>query len=464
MRDGEGLLPFTLQTNRVESSGRMRDQNSLPDAEAEAFRIVVIDDSRSVLARLVQLVATVTGCTPVPFGSGREGLAWCASNEADMVIVDYVMPEMNGLQFIEAFRQLDDRGDIPIIMVTGSDNQAVRYMSLQEGATDFINKPIDPVEFVTRLRNLLVMRQHFKDARARAEILRKAKADVDRAFEELRVTHAELGKTRDDLAEAFDVIEGSIEYASRIQRSILPKPDYLASVFADHFILWEPRDVVGGDIYWCCPWGDGVLFALGDCTGHGVPGAFMTLIATGAFERARSEVPPGAVGALLARTHQLVQITLKQDSGLGESDDGMELGICHITDHGTRLKYAGARFSLFTCLPGQSPGEVKGDKRGIGYRKVPFDQTYGETEIVPEPGTGFYLSTDGLLDQVGSTVRRGFGKNNLLGLIGRSAALPMQEQRTIFKQALLQHQGEESRRDDVSVVGFRLGEESWLST
>lgn len=423
---------------------------------SEFFRIVVIDDSRSVLTILTRLVETVDGCEPVPFTNAQMALEWSAVNEADLVIVDYIMPGMDGLGFIEAFRRLPDRGEIPIVMVTGSDAQTVRYMALQQGATDFVNKPIDNVEFVTRLRNLLVMRRHFKNIREHAEILLKAKEEVDRAFEQLRITHTELEATKNDLDEAFAVIAGSLEYASCIQRSVLPDPDFLASVFSDHFVLWEPRDMVGGDIYWCCPWGDGVLFALGDCTGHGVPGAFMTLIATGAFERARSEVAPGEPGNLIGRMHKLVQNVLKQDSVQGESDDGMELGLCYLANGSRQMIFAGARFSLFTRMPEEQPIEVKGQKRGIGYRKVPLTQQYGEVAVDLKPGMSFYMTTDGLLDQVGSSVRRGLGKAGFLEMITRAGSLPMAEQKEIIRQSLIEHQGRESRRDDVSVVGFQL--------
>ncbi|CAK0750525.1 hypothetical protein CCP2SC5_160041 [Azospirillaceae bacterium] len=438
---------------------------------SEPFRIVVIDDSRSVLLLLSKLVKTVEGCEPIPFSDADAALEWSAVNEADLVIVDYIMPKKDGLAFIEAFRLLPNRDDIPIVMVSGSDVRNVRYMALQQGATDFVNKPIDDVEFVTRLRNLLVMRRHYKETRERAEILRKAKEEVDRAFEQLHIAHRELEATKNDLSEAFSVIEGSIEYASRIQRSVLPNPEFVSSVFSDHFILWDPRDVVGGDIYWCCPWGDDVLLALGDCTGHGVPGAFMTLISTGAFERARSEVEPGALGPLLSRMHQLVQITLKQNSKQGESDDGMELGICRIVRSGAdgggadgggagekRLSFVGARFSLFAHAPGEAPIEIKGDKRGIGYRKVPFTQEYKEIAVNAKPGMRFYMTSDGLIDQIGSEVRRGFGKVRFMEIIADLGARPMAEVKEVIRLALLAHQSAESRRDDVSVVGFQLEE------
>ena len=154
--------------------------------------------------------------------------------------------------------------------------------------------------------------------------------------------------------------------------------------------------------------------------------------------------------------HQLVQITLKQDTDQGESDDGMELGLCYITEGGRRMSFAGARFSLFALMLGSPTIEIKGDKRGIGYRKLPFTQQYNEVEVDVMPGMRFYMTSDGLTDQIGSKARRGFSKARFLELIGFIGALPMIEQKVAIWQALLDHQGTESRRDDLSVVGFQL--------
>ena len=146
---------------------------------------------------------------------------------------------------------------------------------------------------------------------------------------------------------AEQALNGSINYGSRIQRSILPSLDVLSQWADDSFVWWEPRDVVGGDVYWATAWGDGALVALGDCTGHGVPGALMTLIATAAFEKARGDVASGDVAGLLGRVHQLVQHALKQDSTSGEADDGLDLGLCYIARDRSRLTYSGAGLSLF---------------------------------------------------------------------------------------------------------------------
>ena len=265
----------------------------------------------------------------------------------------------------------------------------------------------------------------------------------------------ERKKAEDELQQIYEVVSDSIQYASHIQRSVLTGEDMMAATMREHMVLWEPRDVVGGDIYWCHIWGDGVLVVLGDCTGHGVPGAFMTLIATGALDRAMADVPPGQVGNLIQRMHQVIQIMLKQHGDRSESDDGLELGACFMNPDMTKLTFAGARFPLFQLEGGQIT-EYKGTKKGIGYRGISQTQTYDETVIDLNPGMTFYMSSDGYLDQVGGEKRRMFGKKRFKQLLIDMEMLDFEEQKRMLMQALADYQGEETRRDDVSIVAFRI--------
>lgn len=219
-----------------------------------------------------------------------------------------------------------------------------------------------------------------------------------------------------ELENTFQIISSSINYASRIQRSVLPDTNLLSKTFREHFVLWEPRDVVGGDIYWASHWGEGVVVILGDCTGHGVPGAFMTLITTGAMERALIETEPGELGRFLQRIHQQVQVTLGQGNQESESDDGMELGICFLQPDSQTMSFAGARFDLFVCRDG-FVDIVKSTRRGIGYRNIPFDQVYEEHTVDLYGRCSFYMTTDGLIDQVGGERGRMYGKKRFSNLL-----------------------------------------------
>ncbi|MBF0193531.1 MAG: SpoIIE family protein phosphatase [Magnetococcales bacterium] len=261
-------------------------------------------------------------------------------------------------------------------------------------------------------------------------------------------------KAENKLSEAYDIIKSSIKYASRIQHSILPFQQVLDKAIPNRMVVWEPRDVVGGDMYWCHTWGDGHLIILGDCTGHGVPGAFMTLISNGALDQACLEVEPGNPAKLISRIHQLIQNTLNQHMNEGESDDGLELGVCYVPVKRDKLTFSGARFSLFYGDINSTIIELKGDKQGTGYRGIPQDTTFTNHHIDIIDGRRFYMTSDGLLDQVGGKKRRGFGKKRFKNLLDQLSSLPLVSQGDTILAELSLHQGEEMRRDDVSLIGF----------
>ena len=268
----------------------------------------------------------------------------------------------------------------------------------------------------------------------------------------------ERKKAQDGLRDALEIISGSIRYASRIQRAILPTPEQRRELMPNHFAVWEPRDVVGGDIYWIRTWGEGVLFILADCTGHGVPGAFITLIASGALDRAVSEVAPGDPAALIALMNRYVKLVLSQDLDFGTedgSDDGLELGVCYIAPDRQSLVFAGAHFHLFS-VGSQGVELVKGDRKGIGYRFVAFDATFANQTVQVGPGQRFYMTTDGLIDQIGGSPRRSFGKKRFTKLLASLQEMPLEQQGAAIFEAFERYRGEESRRDDIAVVGFEL--------
>ncbi len=263
----------------------------------------------------------------------------------------------------------------------------------------------------------------------------------------------DLEISRKSTEDALEVISSSINYATNIQNSILPSQEVLTSQFSDYFILWEPRDRVGGDIYLLKPWGPGMMFALADCTGHGVPGAFMTMITNGAMEMAVLQAPPGDCAVLLQRTHQLIQKTLNQKEAGGASDDGLEMGICYIAPHEEDMIFSGARFSLFVVEKGDVL-EIKGDKKGLGYRGIPYNQKFTNHPVQTKSLHTYYMTTDGIIDQVGGSKRRSYGKKRFKKMLLEMESIPMKQRVNHIRKAFMTYQGQQIRRDDVSVLGF----------
>ena len=263
----------------------------------------------------------------------------------------------------------------------------------------------------------------------------------------------ELKESEQRAASANRLILDSIRYASRIQSAILPARDAFAAASNDHFLIWEPRDVVGGDFFWCHPVQGGHVVMIGDCTGHGVPGAFMTLIACGLLDRILQTVPADEPSRVLGELHRGLQVLLGQDRGAGETDDGLEAGVCFISDAELRLVFSGARLSLWQANGGPVK-EIKGDRAGIGYRRFAQDTTFTDVPLELNDGSAFYLTTDGLIDQVGGPRRISFGKRRFAALIAEHQARPMPEQAEVLRQAVAAYQGGERRRDDLTVLGF----------
>ena len=165
------------------------------------MNILIVDDNQTNVVLLKHLVNRIPGCHPVTFIESPLALAWSEENQADIVLVDYMMPEIDGLEFIRRFRARAENQDVPIVMITTADAKDIRYLALDEGATEFLCKPVDAPEFNARLRNLLTLRRSQNETRDRAAWLAtevdKATRDVIAREEELILRLSKAAEFRD---------------------------------------------------------------------------------------------------------------------------------------------------------------------------------------------------------------------------------------------------------------------------
>jgi hypothetical protein len=179
----------------------------------------------------------------------------------------------------------------------------------------------------------------------------------------------------------------------------------------------------------------------------------MTLIACGLLDRILQAVPPDEPSRVLGQLHRGLQALLGQDHGEGETDDGLEAGVCFVGEAERRLVFSGARFSLWRTNGGAAE-EIKGDKAGIGYRRFAHEMTFTDVPLELTNNSSFYLTTDGLIDQVGGPRRLAFGKRRFSSFVAEQRGRPMPEQAAALMQVFAAYQGTEARRDDVTVLGF----------
>ncbi len=251
----------------------------------------------------------------------------------------------------------------------------------------------------------------------------------------------------------------SIDYASVIQRSMLSvSAAALTQQLKDACLVWEPRDTVGGDFYQFNAYPDGWFAVVADCTGHGVPGAFLTLIAYSALGQALDRHGPREPALLMAEVNRGIKASLGQslDQG-GSSNDGMDAAFLWFDSATNRLSYAGARTPLMLLRPDQASVElIDADRLGLGYVDTPADARWHCRQIELQPGTLLLACTDGLLDQVGGAKTIAFGKRRLREALLRHRALPMPALADALMQEFSAYQGEQRRRDDLTLFGFRL--------
>ncbi|TEB17288.1 Methyl-accepting chemotaxis protein PctC [Pelotomaculum sp. FP] len=325
----------------------------------------------------------------------------------------------------------------------------------------FINTLLKPI---VKLKEA-VNRYSQKDFSSRSPVLTSDEVgELSRSFNMMADTIQEYNRTLQqrveertrELHEKNVRIMQSIDYAQRIQSSILPDlEETLGTAAKDYFIIWRPRDIVGGDFYWCKRNGSNLYLAVADCTGHGVPGALMTMTASAILDRITDDAEGFGPAYILQRLNKLLRETLRQDNPGALTNDGLDIGLCLIKPAENKLIYSGARLTLFYCRDPEV-FEIKGDRQSVGYKESKIDYQFTSTEISLAAVTACYLTTDGLFDQNGGESELGFGSKRFKEIIMQNQAKPLSEQKRILNEVLDEFMGEENQRDDITVLGFKI--------
>ena len=264
----------------------------------------------------------------------------------------------------------------------------------------------------------------------------------------------------------------SIEYASLIQGALVPEDNVLNGFFKDSFVIWQPKDIVGGDIWLFSKLRheDECLLMFIDCTGHGVPGAFVTMIVK-AIEREvvlqikadrynDIDVSPASIMSYFNKTTKTL---LKQTSKDSLSNAGWDGGIIYYNRRTQILKFAGAETPLFYIDKNQELKTIKGNRYSVGYKKCSMDYEYKETIIEVTEGMKFYCTTDGYLDQNGGEKDFPFGKKRFGNIIKKHHTETMVDQQEIFLYEMDEYENmvpNNDRNDDVTLIGFEISSES----
>ncbi|HXC05102.1 MAG TPA: SpoIIE family protein phosphatase [Bacteroidia bacterium] len=268
------------------------------------------------------------------------------------------------------------------------------------------------------------------------------------SFAQLQIAYQQLFRNNKELMDG-------IHYAQLIQQGILPQERHMKRLFRDYFVMYKPQSIIGGDLYWVGQKDNLQIFAVADCTGHGVSGALLSVLALSFLNYV-------ILGKHFSELHEVLEEldkkwieTFHQGIEFGFDNDWMEIGICAFNPETRELQYSGA-FNKVTCISGSEVLIRYGSRYPIGGWQLEKSRTYeNHTLILPE-NSMVYLHSDGVKDQFGSANGKRFGSRRLAMLLENVAYLPVGEQKRRIESELEAWKGEELQTDDICLMGVRL--------
>lgn len=272
---------------------------------------------------------------------------------------------------------------------------------------------------------------------------------------------------RDRIITMLTDLAESIDYAKKIQQAILPKDSLLQQLFTDYFIIYQPKEAVGGDFYWAGRFNGTICFAVADCTGHGVPGGFMSMLGVSMLNDMATADSVQSPSLMLQSLRHNIVAALGQTNFDEDNHDGMDIAFCTFDIKSGILTYAGANMPIIINSKGEIPPseriqpyqnglyELKPDRMPVAlYDKM---DSFSEIRVKLSPGDAVYLFTDGYVDQFGGPKSKKFGHDAFRTLINSVKDLSFSEQKQIIWSTIERWKGEtENQTDDILVMGLKL--------
>jgi serine phosphatase RsbU (regulator of sigma subunit) len=279
--------------------------------------------------------------------------------------------------------------------------------------------------------------------------------EIQEKAEEIEAQRDEITIQRDEILRNKEEITDSINYASRIQNAVLPLNDHFEKAFSDHFILFKPRDIVSGDFYWIAEDKDKLYFTAADCTGHGVPGAFMSMLGVASLNEIFGNENNNITAArILELLREKIKFSLHQTGKEGENKDGMDMAMCIYHKNKNTIEYAGAYNPLYLIRNGELI-EYKADRMPIGIYHVEKEH-FTNHEINVKKDDRIYIFSDGYADQFGGPGETKFKSVNIKKMLLEIHNKTMHEQKLILEERFEKWKGDLSQIDDIIFIGIRF--------
>ncbi len=390
-------------------------------------KILIVDDSQ---ANLMLLCDTLSEHDCIPVSSGEEALKNAFSDTPpDLILLDIIMKGMNGYEVCSLLKKDSRTKEIPVIFITGDRDTKSLVKGFNVGAIDFITKPFN-----------------FDELKVRVSTQLKYKKMLDDNNRYLK-----------SIEEIYDTVTDSIYYAQRIQQATLPHDSFLNTLMIDYFVFYRPRDIVSGDFYLACDHNNMLLLVAADCTGHGVPGALMSMMSM-AFIKEIINVEN------ITEPHQILNklrktiISTFYTSDSDEISDGLDASIALIDFKNNILKFSGANLPLFIIRDSELT-EIKGNRMPVG--AYPKQNPFTSKTLPIKKNDCIYIFTDGYTDQFGGPKDRKMMNYNFKKLLVNIYDNPMSKQKTLIEDYFNEWKGYTEQVDDILVMGYRFNQKDF---
>lgn len=249
-------------------------------------------------------------------------------------------------------------------------------------------------------------------------------------------------------------LDQSLKYASYIQKALLPSDSDLKKLFPEHFLFYLPRDIVSGDFYWVSKKMNFLYIALADCTGHGVPGAFLSILGISFLNQIVDRDVSVSASGVLNRLREYVMKALNQTGMESEQKDGIDMAMCRIDTKTNQLQFAGAFNSIYVVKNHNRMVEIPGDKMPIGIA-AEEETSFQNHEVELNDDDMVYLFSDGYVDQFGGSEGKKYKYRPFRNLLLDICKQPMEKQKRALMENINTWKGDLPQLDDISIFGFR---------
>jgi CheY-like chemotaxis protein len=389
--------------------------------------ILIVDDVPRNLQLLAAILKEENKYEVAAATSGAAALKIVNNVLPDLILLDIMMPEMDGFEVCQKLKASPSTRDIPVVFLTAKAGLKDIVKGFQLGGVDYITKPFNGTELLARVQTHIELKQ--------------SKEKLNDSLQKLQLANRHL--------------TDSINYAQLIQQAVMPQKQDIKTVFKESFVFLKPRDIVSGDFFWILGSPERIIIAAVDCTGHGVPGAFVSVLSYQLMHEIivmRGFWDPDLI---LNELDKSIKSVFNQ--GRTEVCEGMDVAICSLDLQNRVLEFAGAKNPLI-YIYNDDLQHIKGDRSSIGgFRCSSRKENHFSKQVIPiRDSTMFYLYSDGFPDQLGGEQGRRFTHRRFRELLRDICHLPMEAQEKALEQALTDWMGKEyDQIDDILIIGFK---------